>query len=152
MKTRSRGFTIIELMIAIAIIGVLAAIAVPAYQDYIKRAKVSEGIVLATQAKIAVTEYYQANNKFPISNAEAGISPANKITGNNVTSLSVDDGGKITVTYAAGAVGDSTALTINLQPTPTETGYTTWQITSEGSSGVPQKWCPSSAKCNGTGS
>ncbi len=73
MKTMQKGFTLIELMIVIAIIGILAAIALPAYQDYTKRSRVSEGLSLAGGAKSALTEYYASNNKWPSDNAEAGI-------------------------------------------------------------------------------
>lgn len=99
-----KGFTLIELMIVIAIIGILAAIALPAYQDYTKRSRVSEGLSLAGGAKSALTEYYASNNKWPANNAEAGI--ADNITGNAVSGVTVSrDGdtaagkGKITVTF-----------------------------------------------------
>ncbi|WP_155240129.1 pilin, partial [Kingella kingae] len=62
MKTMQKGFTLIELMIVIAIIGILAAIALPAYQDYTARAQVSEGFSLAGGAKSALTEYYVSHN------------------------------------------------------------------------------------------
>ena len=92
-----KGFTLIELMIVVAIIGILAAIAIPAYQNYTKRSHVSEGLSLAGGAKAAVTEYYASNGKWPTSNTEAGISST--ITGNAVTSVVVTNSGVITVTY-----------------------------------------------------
>ncbi|WP_051323620.1 pilin, partial [Kingella kingae] len=106
MKTMQKGFTLIELMIVIAIIGILAAIALPAYQDYTKRSRVSEGLSLAGGAKSALTEYYASNNEWPENNAAAGIAANNKITGNAVKSVEVaaettgaTGKGKITVTF-----------------------------------------------------
>ncbi len=94
------GFTLIELMIVVAIIGILAAVALPAYQDYTKRAHVSEGITLAASAKAAVTEYYVSVAAWPADNTEAGLAAADKITGNAVKSVTIGDkNGNITVTY-----------------------------------------------------
>jgi type IV pilus assembly protein PilA len=68
-----RGFTLIELMIVVAIIGILAAIAIPAYQDYTIRAKVSEGVVLASAARTSMAEFRISNNRWPSDNATAGL-------------------------------------------------------------------------------
>ena len=87
---KQQGFTLIELMIVVAIIGILAAIAIPAYQDYTIRAQVSEGLNLAAGAKAAVTEFTQDRGTFPVSNDEAGIAPAADIVGKYVLSVSVD--------------------------------------------------------------
>lgn len=97
MNTMQKGFTLIELMIVVAIIGILAAIAIPAYQNYTKRSHVSEGLSLAGGAKAAVTEYYSSKGEWPTSNAQAGIS--NTIEGNAVNSVVVTGSGTITVTY-----------------------------------------------------
>ncbi|HFC1665890.1 TPA: pilin [Neisseria gonorrhoeae] len=72
MNTLQKGFTLIELMIVIAIVGILAAVALPAYQDYTARAQVSEAILLAEGQKSAVTEYYLNNGEWPKDNGNAG--------------------------------------------------------------------------------
>lgn len=113
MAKMQKGFTLIELMIVIAILGILAAIAIPAYKDYITRAKVSEGLQLAASAKTAVAEFYQSDGtNFPADNAAAGL-PAT-ISSQYVTSLVVEDG-VITITYSANA-GDASGGSIVLTP------------------------------------
>ena len=81
MKKVQQGFTLIELMIVVAIIGILAAIAIPAYQDYTIRAQVSEGLNLGGGAKTAVSEFYQDRGAWPSDNANAGLSDATDIEG-----------------------------------------------------------------------
>ena len=73
-EARNRGFTLIELMIVVAIIGILAAIAIPAYKDYTIRAQVSEGLSLASGVKAAVSTFHMDSGAFPVTNDEAGIS------------------------------------------------------------------------------
>ena len=98
-------------MIVIAIIGILAAIALPAYQDYTKRARVGEALSLAGGAKTAVTEFYSSNNDWPTDNAAAGLPSASAITGNTVTKVEVATG-KITVTVN-GKVESGTTLVLS---------------------------------------
>ncbi|MDZ7749324.1 MAG: pilin [Halofilum sp. (in: g-proteobacteria)] len=110
MKKMQQGFTLIELMIVIAIIGILAAVAIPAYQDYILRSQVSEGLSLASGAKTSVTEFRLTNGTYPADNADAGLATPGDITGNNVKGVAVSDG-DITATYSsAGAIGDQTLI------------------------------------------
>ena len=108
MKKQS-GFTLIELMIVVAIIGILAAIAIPAYQDYTKRSHVSEGLNLAGAAKSALAEYYASNGVWPNNNASAGLAPAGSITGNAVVSVNVNNS-TVTVTYNAKVSTGSTLI------------------------------------------
>ncbi|WP_461241785.1 pilin [Neisseria gonorrhoeae] len=92
MNTLQKGFTLIELMIVIAIVGILAAVALPAYQDYTARAQVSEAILLAEGQKSAVTEYYLNHGKWPENNDSAGVASASKIIGKYVKSVTVTNG------------------------------------------------------------
>ncbi|HHY5188688.1 TPA: pilin [Neisseria meningitidis] len=93
MNTLQKGFTLIELMIVIAIVGILAAVALPAYQDYTARAQVSEAILLAEGQKSAVTEYYLNHGIWPGDNSSAGVaSSATDIKGKYVQSVTVANG------------------------------------------------------------
>ncbi|HFC4419889.1 TPA: pilin [Neisseria gonorrhoeae] len=93
MNTLQKGFTLIELMIVIAIVGILAAVALPAYQDYTARAQVSEAILLAEGQKSAVTEYYLNHGKWPSDNSAAGVaSSPSDIKGKYVQSVTVANG------------------------------------------------------------
>jgi len=114
MKKVQQGFTLIELMIVVAIIGILAAIAIPAYQDYTIRAQVSEGLNLGGGAKTAVSEYFQDRGAWPTDNNEAGLSVAGDIEGKYVTGVAVA-ANVVTVSYGNDAhaqiTGDDLLLT-----------------------------------------
>ncbi len=119
---RQQGFTLVELMIVIAIIGILSAIALPAYQDYTRRSRVAEGLNLTGQAKAAVVEYYGTNGSWPTSNSVVGIASASDITGDGVTSVAIGSGGKITITFNA-RVDDGKTLVM----TPSnQGGFISW--------------------------
>ncbi|MBJ1790764.1 prepilin-type N-terminal cleavage/methylation domain-containing protein [Neisseria meningitidis] len=92
MNTLQKGFTLIELMIVIAIVGILAAVALPAYQDYTARAQVSEAILLAEGQKSAVTEYYLNHGKWPDGNSDAGVATSSEIKGKYVEKVEVAKG------------------------------------------------------------
>ncbi|HEZ6236135.1 TPA: pilin [Neisseria meningitidis] len=105
MNTLQKGFTLIELMIVIAIVGILAAVALPAYQDYTARAQVSEAILLAEGQKSAVTEYYLNHGEWPSNNSSAGVASASDIKGKYVKSVTVANG-VVTATMASSNVNN----------------------------------------------
>lgn len=113
-KNNKKGFTLIELMIAVAIVGVLSAVAVPAYQDYTVRAQISEGIVLAEGAKPMITEYHATHGEYPTSNADVGYSGA---TGTYVSSVSIQQDGNVVATMGNEASSTLQGKRIILTPT-----------------------------------
>ena len=135
MKAVQKGFTLIELMIVVAIIGILAAIALPAYQDYTIRAKVSELVLTASSFRTSVTEKAQTDNALTSSGAGLTVTTFGKITGG-----SVSDGGVIVLNGTSAATSVGTAVTITL--TPSLAGNTVvWSCT-----GTPTKFMPSTCR------
>lgn len=112
MKKVQQGFTLIELMIVVAIIGILAAVAIPAYQDYTIRAKVSEVMVIASKDKTSASEYYLSQGQMPADASTAGINVAsaqsNYLTAD--TAFSRTSSTVATITYTLGNLGDASAV------------------------------------------
>ena len=132
MKAIQKGFTLIELMIVVAIIGILAAIALPAYQDYTARAQMGEALTLADGQKGAVTEFYADKGVFPGNNASAGIADEASIAGKYVDRVRITSG-VITASMKANNVANGIAgTTLTLTPTA-GSGSITWACTSSAS-------------------
>ena len=124
MKTIQKGFTLIELMIVIAIIGILAAIAIPAYQNYIIRSQVTEGLSLADSWKVAVGEFFANYGSFPSGYSSTGsttqIAMQAASSGKYVSNINVVAGGQVVITYAGAAanakLNSGSANILTLQP------------------------------------
>jgi prepilin-type N-terminal cleavage/methylation domain-containing protein len=143
---QQKGFTLIELMIVIAIIGILAAIAIPAYQDYTIRSKVSEGLNLAGAAKLAVAETYDSNGRFPAAdNSSYGLPLDVSIAGNYVASVGVTNtSGEVTITYKGSGVGTGAdGQTILLTPNTSSPGAMGWDCTG---GTMPNKFRPATCR------
>jgi type IV pilus assembly protein PilA len=143
MRNKEDGFTLIELMIVIAIIGTLVAIAIPAYLDYTVRAEVGQGINLASAAKAAVTEYYQDRGVYPADNATAGIAVATTIRGKYVTQIAVTGAGLVQVTFGNDVNVKIIGAVLTLTPND-NLGSISWVCS--GDATLLPKWMPSSCR------
>lgn len=150
MKNGQAGFTLIELMIVVAIIGILAAVAIPAYQDYTIRAKVTEAMSIASQAKTAVSEYYISQGSMPADQATAGLDVASAYATNDVVqSMTYDyvSATQGTIEMAVKALGGDTTAgdTFLLTGTGASTGVQ-WACTAAGSQPIDAKYLPSNCR------
>ncbi len=138
MKTIQKGFTLIELMIVVAIIGILAAVALPAYQDYTIRAKVSELLLAASSQRTSLSEKYQTD---PSNTTGFGSGATIAVVGKVVTGL-VDMAGTIVVTGAATGTSTGASVTVTMTASPNSvTGTMTWSCV-----GAPGKYLPATCR------
>ena len=141
-----KGFTLIELMIVVAIIAILAAIALPAYQDYVARSQVSEAMTLSSGAKTAVTEYYADKGAFPTTNAMAGLAGASSINGKYVASVTVGANGVITAKMKGSGSVSSKVAGRDFALVPADAGGSiTWDCKGSATT-IDAKYRPSSCR------
>ena len=162
MRKIQSGFTLIELMIVVAIIGILAAIAIPQYQNYVARAQMSEALSLASGGKVALAEYFNTKGEFPASNGAAGMETNTTIKGKYVTSVTVDALPAVTVATEGNPLsGPKGILIVHMDETGTHTllmdgkmtltgtasgGSITWACADGAGATTITKYLPSSCK------
>jgi type IV pilus assembly protein PilA len=148
MKSIQKGFTLIELMIVVAIIAILAAIAISQYQDYVIRSQVSEGSSLADGIKTAVAEFVNNHGYFPAANSSAGVATNTSILGQYVSKVDIGTlKGTVQAYYGGGKANSAIPATmILIFSAITHAGSIEWHCKS---TTLKQKWCSSSCSCTG---
>ena len=154
MKSVQKGFTLIELMIVVAIIGILAAVALPAYQDYTVRAKVSEAVLAGSTCRTAVTEAYQTASSLPGANDYGCESTSGTAVSKYVQSVTTSDAGVITVlTTNEASLKGALSKTIDMTPVAPAgatlaagSGVGSWECGPGAANGMPAKYLPASCR------
>jgi type IV pilus assembly protein PilA len=147
MKSIQKGFTLIELMIVVAIIAILAAIAISQYQDYVIRSQVSEGSALSDGVKTAVAEFVNNTGRFPAANNSAGLAAAGSIIGQYVSQVTLaTKAGTVQSTFGGAKSNAAIKTAVLIFSAITHAGSIEWHCTS---TTLKQKWCASSCVCSG---
>ena len=146
MKNVQKGFTLIELMIVVAIVGILTAIALPTYQNYTTRAKVAEVLAAMETAKTAVAETYTSTGTLPTSNSAAGLGAAASYSTTYLTSLTVGAAGLVSAVIRGTNNASIDATTMRLTPTAGTNGQITWVCTNSGTAATVNPFLPQNCR------
>lgn len=158
MHKQQSGFTLIELMIVVAIVGILASVAIPAYSDYTVRAKVTEAVAAVAPVKASVADFYYANNALPLDSAEAGLddsTTADSVAGGNygtdvIESIAVGaPAGAGVITVAINDIGGSTvgSETLVYKPEIGSNGQISWKCeASQGEGTLSERYAPANCR------
>ena len=146
MQKIQKGFTLIELMIVVAIIGILAAIALPAYSDYTARAQMSEAMSLTSGARTAVAEFKMSEGRWPSNNQSAGLATSTDIKGKYVAQVVVANTGVISATMnSTGVTSTIASKQLSLSPI-SNIGSIDWRCKPGATNGVDKKYVPTSCR------
>jgi type IV pilus assembly protein PilA len=145
MKAMQKGFTLIELMIVVAIIGILAAVALPAYQDYTARSQLSEPIVLSDGVKNAITEYWTNNGSFGTNNSSVGLPAAASISGKYTAKVGITASGVIEATMKSQSVAKGLASEVLVFSAITSAGSISWRCKAKATT-LAQKFLPTACR------
>lgn len=144
MKAKQKGFSLIELMIVVAIIGVLAAVAIPAYSDYTNKARVANALTTISNAKLQVSEYYNTNGSFP-STATASFTMPTTTTSIVSQVAATATAGEIEITFASTAGSDLSGGKMVVAASELG-GVITWKCSSPATGGIPNTLIPATCK------
>ena len=145
-RSLQKGFTLIELMIVVAIIGILAAVALPAYQDYTVRAKVSEVVLAASSGKTAVAEFVQVNGQMPTTASSPVVTQNSKYVSGVAYAFADASNGTITVTTTAAGDKNIPSKQLDLAGTVNAQGQVVWTCKAGATNPIEAKYLPSSCK------